>query len=72
MALVVPWPFGRDKTADKRLPRFSFRAAHAQWTLEDERRQRADIERAFRTGDDALAQIERRLRALEEATGIIP
>lgn len=53
------------------LPRFSHRALPVEppgeGQVENERRYRAEVERAFQQGDLSLMQIERRLVALEEA-----
>lgn len=71
--VAIPYPYGIRKTPpEQQLGRMVYYAPSEIEGPDAEKRQRAEIERAFRAGDDALSQIERRLRALEKVTGIIP
>jgi hypothetical protein len=67
---TIPFPYGIDKATGMRLGRVEYHTSQplAVYDQADARRERAELARAFRVLDDALRQIERRLRALEEVT----
>lgn len=66
--VAIPFPYGTS-AGEKVIGRMEMRASPLDTlTVENERRFRAEVERALRAGDDALAQIERRLRTLEDIT----
>lgn len=64
--MVTPFPYARTRLGQKRVGRMEFRASLPEPPdALNERRHRAELERALRAGDDAIAQLERRVKALE-------
>lgn len=64
--MTTPFPYARTRLGQKRVGRMEFKASLPEPPdALNERRHRADLERALRAGDDAIAQLERRVKALE-------
>ena len=68
MPATVPFPYGTDKAADPRLPRAEFTPGQVPESYDPEYQRRlvAEMARCFNALDMAVAQIERRLRIIEE------
>ena len=68
MPSTVPFPYGTDKATGSRLPRVEFTPGQVPETYDPEYQRRfvAELARSFNAVDMALAQIERRLRVIEE------
>lgn len=67
---TIAFPYGTADNVDSRIGRIAYRASPVLGdypTVGQIRLHRAELERSFRAADDALRQIERRLRRLEAA-----